>query len=296
MIFRDATLDDLSAITALYGREVTGGTATFELEPPTSAEMRIRFDGVRRHDLPWLVAEIDGVFAGYAYLSPFRPRPAYRFGVEASVYVEDAARGSGVGRALLTALTERARARGLRHVIGAISDSATRDASLRLHRSLGFREAGVYRQVGWKFDRWLDVTLMQLDLAPQGDAPQGRLNTNAVAEAPVARPAPQPQQSAAPQQQAQAPAQPPQRPAQAPAAAGGGATIQLGAFSTGASANSAWTALSGRFRYLAPLSRSVIPVQSGGRTLYRLRASGPGAADVCRRRPRASSPSRRGRP
>lgn len=119
--------------------------------------------------------------------------------------------------------------------------------------------------------------------ASEGDAPQGRLNTNAVAEAPVARPAPQPQQPAASQQQAQAPAQPPQRPAQAPAAAGGGATIQLGAFSSGAGANSAWTALSGRFRYLAPLSRSVIPVQSGGRTLYRLRASGPGAADVCRR-------------
>ncbi|MDQ8758225.1 SPOR domain-containing protein [Sphingosinicella sp. LHD-64] len=118
--------------------------------------------------------------------------------------------------------------------------------------------------------------------ASAGQVPQGQLNTNAVAETPVARPAPQP----APQQQAeaqrpQAPAPQPQRPA--PAATGGGATIQLGAFSTGASANSAWTALSGRFRYLAPLSRSVIPVQSGGRTLYRLRASGPGAADVCRR-------------
>lgn len=118
--------------------------------------------------------------------------------------------------------------------------------------------------------------------ASEGDAPQGRLNTNAVAETPVARPAPQPKQTP-PQQQAQPPASQPQRPAPAPAAAGGGATIQLGAFSTGAGANTAWTALAGRFRYLAPLSRSVIPVQAGGRTLYRLRASGSGAADVCRR-------------
>jgi hypothetical protein len=120
--------------------------------------------------------------------------------------------------------------------------------------------------------------------ASEGDTPQGRLNTNAVAEAPVARPAAQPRQPAPqPQAEAQRPQPPaPQPPTLAPAA-GGGATIQLGAFSSGASANSAWTALSGRFRYLAPLSRSVIPVQSGGRTLYRLRASGPGAADICRR-------------
>lgn len=120
--------------------------------------------------------------------------------------------------------------------------------------------------------------------ASEGVAPQGQLNTNAVAEAPVARPAPQPKQQA-PQQSAQAPQRPPQPAPQPPATApaGGGATIQLGAFSSGASANSAWTALAGRFRYLAPLNRSVIPVQSGGRTLYRLRASGPGAADICRR-------------
>lgn len=122
--------------------------------------------------------------------------------------------------------------------------------------------------------------------ASEGVAPQGQLNTNAVAEAPVARPAPQPKQQAPQQQTAQAqrpqpPAPQPQQPA--PASAGGGATIQLGAFSSGASANSAWTALAARFRYLAPLNRSVIPVQAGGRTLYRLRASGPGAADICRR-------------
>lgn len=168
---RDATEDDLDAVARLYGQEVLNGTATFELEPPTRDEMARRFEAVRKHDLPWLVAELDGAFAGYAYASPFRPRPAYRYGVEGSIYVEAAARGHGVGRALLEALVERVRAMGLRHVIGAISDSDSSAASIALHRALGFRDAGVYRQVGWKFDRWLDVTLMQLDLTPGGDPP-----------------------------------------------------------------------------------------------------------------------------
>ncbi len=138
MIPRDATLQDLPAIAALYGREVLTGTATFELDPPSLEAMTGRFETVRGHGLPWLVAEIDGAFAGYAYASPFRPRPAYRYGVEGSIYVEENARSCGVGRALLTALVESARDRGLRHVIGAISDSATSDASIRLHRALGF--------------------------------------------------------------------------------------------------------------------------------------------------------------
>ncbi len=168
---RDATAGDLPAIAALYGREVLHGTASFELDPPSVAEMTARFEAVRGKGLPWLVAEIDGAFAGYAYASPFRPRPAYRYGVEGSIYLEETARGNGVGRLLLGALIDRVRAMGLRHVIGAISNGATSDASIRLHRALGFREVGAYRQVGWKFDRWLDVTLMQLDLDPSGEPP-----------------------------------------------------------------------------------------------------------------------------
>lgn len=168
---RDARKADLPAVTDLYGREVLHGTATFELDPPSLAEMTARFEAVRGKSLPWLIAEIDGAFAGYAYASPFRPRPAYRYGVEDSIYVEETARGHGVGRLLLATLIERLRAMGLRHVIGAISDSATSAASIRLHRALGFRDVGAYRQVGWKFDRWLDVTLMQLDLAPEGAPP-----------------------------------------------------------------------------------------------------------------------------
>ncbi len=170
-MIRDAVPDDLPAITALYGREVLHGTATFELDPPSLAEMTKRFEAVRAKGLPWLVAEIDGAFAGYAYASPFRPRPAYRYGVEASIYVDESARSRGVGRDLLTAVIGRARTMGLRHVIGAISDSETSAASIALHERLGFRRVGTYAQVGWKFDRWIDVHLMQLDLDPAGAPP-----------------------------------------------------------------------------------------------------------------------------
>lgn len=170
-MIRDAVPGDLPAITALYGREVLHGTATFELDPPSLAEMTGRFESVCAKGLPWLVAEIDDVFAGYAYASPFRPRPAYRYGVEGSIYVEETARGRGVGRALLSAVIDRARDMGLRHVIGAISDSDTSGASIALHERLGFRRAGRYHQVGWKFDRWIDVHLLQLDLDPTGAPP-----------------------------------------------------------------------------------------------------------------------------
>ena len=172
LALRDAVDSDLPAITALYAREVEGGTATFETEAPGLEEMRRRFRAVQGHALPWLVAAIDGRFAGYAYASPFRPRPAYRYGVEVSIYVEEDARRRGVGRALLQTLIERCQGLGMRHLIGTVSDSDTSAASITLHRSLGFAQAGVYRQVGWKFERWLDVTLMQLDLDPEGAPPK----------------------------------------------------------------------------------------------------------------------------
>lgn len=167
---RDTVDADLPAITAIYADEVLHGTATFELDPPDEAEMASRLAGVRKLDLPWLTAEADGQLLGYAYLSPFRLRPAYRYCVELSVYIAPEARGRGVGRALMEALIARARALGLRHLIGAIGDSANA-GSIALHKAAGFREAGVWRETGWKFERWIDVVLMQLDLTPDGRPP-----------------------------------------------------------------------------------------------------------------------------
>lgn len=170
-VIRDAVQADLPAMTGLYGREVIGSTATFELEPPSLAEMTARFAAVTAKGLPWLVSEDDGEFAGYAYASPFRPRPAYRYGVEVSIYVEEWARGRGIATGLLRALVDRVRALGLRHMIAAISESATSDASIALHERQGFKRAGTYAQIGWKFDRWLDVHLLQLDLSPDAGPP-----------------------------------------------------------------------------------------------------------------------------
>lgn len=170
-MIREATASDLAAITALYAHEVLTGTATFEEEPPAEAEMAARLDAVRARGLPWVVAEVDGVFAGYAYLGPFRYRNAYRYVVEGSVYVAESARGRGVGRSLLSAIVERARDLGLRHVMGVIGVSETSEASIALHARLGFEPAGIWRHAGWKFGRWLDVHVMQLDLAPEAGPP-----------------------------------------------------------------------------------------------------------------------------
>jgi phosphinothricin acetyltransferase len=170
-VLRDTVAADLPAITAIYADEVLHGAATFELIPPDAAEMASRLAAVRALDLPWLTAELDGAVVGYAYLSPFRLRPAYRYCVELSVYLAPEARGRGVGKALMQALIARARAMGLRHLIGAIGDSAN-TASIALHKAAGFREAGVWRETGWKFERWIDVVLMQLDLIPDGRPPE----------------------------------------------------------------------------------------------------------------------------
>ncbi len=170
-LLRDTIDADLPAITAIYADEVQHGTATFELDPPDATEMASRLAAVRALGLPWLTAESEGRVVGYAYLSPFRLRPAYRYCVELSVYIAPEARGRRVGRALMEALIAAARAQGLRHLIGAIGDSANA-ASIALHKAVGFREAGVWRETGWKFERWIDVVLMQLDLTPDGRPPE----------------------------------------------------------------------------------------------------------------------------
>ncbi len=160
MHLRDAEPGDLPAITAIYAHHVLHGTGTFEEAPPDEAEMARRIAAVQDKGWPWLVAEEDGRILGFAYLAQFRPRSAYRFAGEDSVYVRDDIRGQGVGKALVAALLERAEAAGFRQVFAVIGDSEN-VGSIGLHVSLGFRQVGVMRSAGVKFGRWVDVVFMQ---------------------------------------------------------------------------------------------------------------------------------------
>ena len=165
---RPSTDDDLPAITAVYAHHVLHGTGTFELEPPDEAEMARRRADVRAKGLPWLVAERGGQVLGYAYANHFRPRPAYRFCLEDSIYLAPGAAGQGLGTLLLAELVTRCEAAGARQMLAVIGDSANA-GSIGVHAALGFSHCGVLRASGWKFGRWLDVVLMQRALG-HGDA------------------------------------------------------------------------------------------------------------------------------
>lgn len=166
MNLRDATADDLPAITAIYAHHVLRGTGTFEEEPPSEIEMAARMAKVQAARCAWLVAETDGRVQGFAYYAQYRDRSAYRFAAENSVYVRDDVRGQGVGKALAAALVESAARRGFRQMIAVIGDSEN-VGSIGLHLSVGFRQVGVLRAAGMKFGRWVDVVLMQ---RPLGEA------------------------------------------------------------------------------------------------------------------------------
>ena len=157
---RDSTPGDVPAIASIYAHHVLHGLASFELEPPSRAEMASRRDAVLRAGLPWLVADDDGEVVGYAYAAPYRSRPAYRRTVENSVYVSPHRLGRGAGRLLLAELIRRCEASDRREMVAIIGDSANR-ASIALHRALGFEHVGVLRNVGFKRGRWLDSVLMQ---------------------------------------------------------------------------------------------------------------------------------------
>ncbi len=163
LLIRPSTEADLPAITAIYALAVLHGTGTFELEVPDQAEMARRRADVLARQLPWLVAAQGDEVLGYAYASPFRPRGAYRFCVEDSVYLHPQARQRGVGTWLLMELISRCQALGLRQMVAAIGDSQNQ-GSMTLHRRLGFEPAGQLSHVGWKFGRWLDVVFMQRPL------------------------------------------------------------------------------------------------------------------------------------
>ncbi|MBW7832140.1 MAG: N-acetyltransferase [Simplicispira suum] len=167
-LIRPSRDGDLDAITAIYAHHVLHGTGTFEIDPPSRSDMAARRTEVLSRNLPWLVAEQDGKVLGFAYANWFKPRPAYRFSAEDSVYVAEAARGSGIGRALLLALMEQAEAAGVRQLMAVVGDSAN-TGSIKLHQSLGFEHIGLMRSVGWKHGAWRDIVLMQRPLG-SGDA------------------------------------------------------------------------------------------------------------------------------
>jgi len=170
-VIRDASPADMEAVQSIYAFHVLHGTASFEVEPPTAAEMSRRREAVLAAGLPYLVALLDGAVVGYSYATAYRPRPAYRHTIENSVYVRDGLFGCGVGSALMTELLARCEDGPWRQMIAAIGDSANA-ASIALHRRMGFEPAGVLRDVGFKHGRWLDSVLMQRPLgAGSGSLP-----------------------------------------------------------------------------------------------------------------------------
>ena len=157
---RASTPQDIPHITRIYAHHVLHGTGTFETEAPQDAEMARRRDEVLGRQLPYLVAEQEGQVVGFAYANWFKPRPAYRFSAEDSIYVDDAMRGQGVGKLLLHALMAQCEAVGIRKLIAVIGDSANQ-GSVGVHTAAGFRHVGTMQAVGWKFGRWLDVVMME---------------------------------------------------------------------------------------------------------------------------------------
>ncbi|HEX3367590.1 N-acetyltransferase family protein [Phenylobacterium sp.] len=173
MIVRDATEADAPALAAIYGDAVLHGFGTFEEDAPSAADMDARRRAVQTQGMPYLVAELDGQVLGFAYAGPFRPRAAYRYTLEDSVYVSPDAKGEGVGRAVLSAVIAACEALGIRQLMAVIGDSENA-GSIGLHKSLGFEETGVGRSVGFKHGRWVDIVHMQKplnggdSLAPDG--------------------------------------------------------------------------------------------------------------------------------
>src|SRR6202007_2552934 len=165
---RPATEADLPVITKIYEHAVLHGTATFELIAPDLAEMKRRFKSLMDGGFPYLVGVLDGRPSGYAYAGPYRPRPAYRFTVENSVYLEPAIHRRGIGLQLMQRLIAECEQRGYRQMIAVIGDSANA-GSIGVHTRCGFKMIGTPPDVGFKFGRWLDTVMMQLPLGDGAD-------------------------------------------------------------------------------------------------------------------------------
>ena len=162
-LVRDATEHDMAAVHAIYAEHVLHGLASFEEAPPSLDEMLSRRASVLRLGLPYLVAELDGRVVGYSYASSYRPRPAYRYTVEDSVYIAPELGGRGLGTALLRSLIARCEAGPWRQMLAVIGDSGNQ-ASIALHHRMGFQHTGTFKSVGFKLGRWVDSVLMQRSL------------------------------------------------------------------------------------------------------------------------------------
>ncbi len=167
---RAAEERDIDAITEIYAEAVRDGRASFELEPPDTAEMHARWRKVIDAGYPYIVGTFDGEVGGYAYTGPYHNRPAYRWTAEDSIYVDPRFQGRGMGLALLTELMKQSEAAGIRQVVAVIGDSANL-ASVRLHARLGFRPVGTLVNVGFKHGRWLDTVIMQKSLGEAATTP-----------------------------------------------------------------------------------------------------------------------------
>ncbi len=162
---RPGLSQDIPALATIYAHHVRHGTGTFEIDPPTENEMLARQAEVASRGLPYLVLEVRGQVLGFAYCNWFKPRPAYRFSAEDSIYLNPEHHGKGYGRLLLAELASQAQGAGIRKLIAVIGDSANA-SSIGVHRALGFTQVGVLQACGWKFERWLDVVLMEKNLGP----------------------------------------------------------------------------------------------------------------------------------
>ena len=170
-LVRAATEADIASITEIYAAEVRDFANTYEYDAPDQAEMLRRMQGiVEANNYPYLVAEVDGRVAGYAYASSFRARIGYRFTVENSVYVAAGLQGKGIGSALLHRLIAECESRGFRQMVAVIGE-ATNAGSIRLHERFGFCHVGTFPGIGLKHGRWLDTVFMQRALGPGAKAP-----------------------------------------------------------------------------------------------------------------------------
>ncbi len=164
VLLRPTTESDLTAVTVIYGEAVRTGTASYEIDPPDITEMTRRWRELAARGYPHLVAVRGNTVLGYAYAGPYRPRPAYRYLVEDSIYLLPEAQGCGIGRALLGELIGICEGLGFRQMVAFIGGGTEHNASVRLHLALGFRRVGVIEASGFKHGRWLDTVLMQRPL------------------------------------------------------------------------------------------------------------------------------------